>query len=270
MQADTPPIPPRAGGIATASPSHPMGPSVSPIHDHDDDNESQQSGSSFRPISPPHATLVGSKATVKPEPKQNDAYYEDLDVNSLCQHVYDHFNIRIQAESTFNTAIHELIRERYEMTLSELDSIEGTDHMSALAHLALNTSSKVLTEIIEEKFIPTLQDHISICFQCALANQQIDIRKEANQPARPVHLLQLDDILSQLQAHANELDTTAQTIQKLDTAKLEAATKLRSLVNDMELDTAATGDGDDSENSTSVTRLQAKIAEYDKKLATFN
>ena len=114
------------------------------------------------------------------------------------------------------------------MTLSELDSIEGTDHMSALAHLALNTSAKVLTEIIEEKFLPTLQDHISICFQCALANQQIDIRKEANQPARPVHLLQLDDILSQLQAHANELDTTAQTIRKLDTAKLEAATELRS------------------------------------------
>ena len=76
--------------------------------------------------------------------------------------------------------------------------------------------------------------------------------------------------MSQLQAHANELDTTAQTIRKLDTAKLEAATKLRSLVNDMELDTAATGDGDDSENSTFVTRLQVKIAEYDKKLATFN
>ena len=154
MQADTPPIPPRAGGIATASPNRVASPSRARVSPIEDDNESQLSGSTFRPISPPHATLVGSKSTVKPEPKQNDAYYEDLDVNSLCQYVYDHFNIRIQAEGTFNTAIHELIRERYEMTLSELDSIEGTDHMSALAHVAMNTSAKVLTEIIEDKFIP--------------------------------------------------------------------------------------------------------------------
>ena len=143
----------------------------------------------LRPISPPHATLVGSKSTVKPEPKQSDAYYEDLDVNSLCQHVYDHFNIRIHAEDTFNSAIHELIREKYDITLDQLDATPGTDHMAKLAHVAIDTSGKVLTEIIEEKFIPTLQDHISICFARALAIQQLDIWKEANLSAQPVHLL---------------------------------------------------------------------------------
>ena len=93
MQA--PPIPTRAGGIATASPNRVASPSRARVSPIDDDNESQQSGSTFRPISPPHATLVGSKSTAKPEPKQNDAYYEDLDVNSLCLHVYEKFSIKL-------------------------------------------------------------------------------------------------------------------------------------------------------------------------------
>ena len=143
--------------------------------------------------------------------------------------------------------IREMIRDRYDLTLEQLDDdIAGTDHIARLAHAAIDTSGKVLTDIIEDKFIPTLQSHISICFARALAVQKLELKTDATAPTRPVHLLQLDDILSQLSRHANELDTTGQTIRKLDTAKLEAATELRSLVNDMELGTADSASGGDS------------------------
>ena len=84
MQADVPPIPPRAGAHAAASPSiPPTGPRVSPIHDtdHDDDDRSHVSDISFRPISPPQVTMVGNQSL--PDVKQSDAYYDELDVGAL-------------------------------------------------------------------------------------------------------------------------------------------------------------------------------------------
>ena len=207
--------------------------------------------------------MVGSQTL--PDVKQSDAYYDELDIGALALYVYNSFKFRDQAEEIFNSAIQKMIRERYDLTLEQLDDA-GTDHIARLARAAIDTSGKMLTDIIEEKFIPTLQNHISICFARALALQKLELKTDTTAPTRPVHLLQLDDILSHLSQHANELDTTGQTIRKLDTAKLEAATELRSIVNDMELSAAESVTGE----SGPMEVLQGKIADFDTKLATFS
>ena len=84
MQAGAPQSPPHEGAIDESSRSiPPTGPRVSPIHDtdHDDDNRSHVSDLSFRPISPPQVTMVGSQTL--PDVKQSDAYYDELDIGAL-------------------------------------------------------------------------------------------------------------------------------------------------------------------------------------------
>ena len=68
---------------------------------------------------------------------------------------YEQLNVRAQAEAKFNSAIDEMLRDTYDVSLHDLTTTgltKSTSHLADLARVAMESSAAIYTEIFEDEF----------------------------------------------------------------------------------------------------------------------